>query len=124
MKSPTVWNCHDTAASPLHSTYHVSNLNGPLATEVPAETPPNPLEIDGQPAYRVRNILKSRRRRGKLEYLVEWEGYGPEEQCWVPKQDILDPQLTKDFHVTHPHLPGPRPRGRPRKNSAPGVSPL
>lgn len=106
--------------------FHVSRLKpiitGPLATDVPFETPPVPLEISGQPAYLIKSILNSRHRRGKLEFLIEWEGYRPEEQYWVPAQDILDLQLCKDFHASHPELPGPRPRGRPRKDSAYVVS--
>ncbi|KAK1784819.1 hypothetical protein P4O66_003489 [Electrophorus voltai] len=99
--------------------FHVSALKpvtqGPLAGKEGSSIdlpPPLPLEMDGVPAYKVMVLLESRRRGKGLQYLVDWEGYGPEEHSWVPAYRVLDPNLIVTFHRLHLRKPAPHRRGR------------
>jgi len=44
--------------------------------------------IGGEQHYEVESILDSRLRARKLEFLVNWKGYGYEENSWVSECDI------------------------------------
>ena len=39
--------------------------------------------------YRVEKILRKRKRKGVVEYLVKWKGYADKFNSWVSERDIL-----------------------------------
>ncbi|RXN02924.1 Pol poly [Labeo rohita] len=84
----------------IHSVFHVSKIKPVFFARInpPAPVPPPPRLVDGETTYSVNRILDSRRRGRGYQYLVDWEGYGPEERSWVPARDMLDHSLIDDYN--------------------------
>ncbi|XP_059407539.1 uncharacterized protein LOC132141904 [Carassius carassius] len=87
----------------IHPAFRVSKIKpvfwAPINPPVPVPHPPR--LVDGEPTYLVSRILDSRRRGRGFQYLMDWEGYGPEERSWVPARDILGHSLIDDYNRQH-----------------------
>uniref|UniRef100_H2LIG0 CCHC-type domain-containing protein n=1 Tax=Oryzias latipes TaxID=8090 RepID=H2LIG0_ORYLA len=102
--NPTCVRLSLPAALQIHPTFHVSQIKpvseSPLCP--PATSPPPARTIDGAPAFTVSKILDVRRQGRGVQFLVDWEGYGPEERSWISRSLILDHTLIDDFYAAHP----------------------
>ena len=75
----------------VHPVFHVSQLEPATPNTIlnQSQPPPPPVEVDGEPKYKITEILNSkldqRRRQCPLLYLVRWAGYEgtDEETSWL-----------------------------------------
>ena len=66
-------------------------------------TPPEAVEVEGTPKYEVEEVLDSRLKRGKLEYLVKWSGYTDDHNTWEPESNLENSKESiNDFHKSNP----------------------
>lgn len=93
-----------------HPVFHISQLepyhqNKILDRRTP--TPPPEEDLDGELNYVVEEILASRVRYRKVQYLVKWQGYGPDDNTWEPYDNLMSgaEDSVKDFHKKNPDSP-------------------
>ena len=99
----------------VHPVFHVSMLEPAVPNEIPnrVQSPPPPIEVQGELEYEISEILDSkidRRRSCKLLYYVRWLGYEgtDEEYSWLSATELTNaPDLISDFHSAYPDKPGP-----------------
>jgi hypothetical protein len=96
------------ASLKVHPVFHVSLLqpwrvDTTFPEHQPAHTRPPPVDV-GDNRFEVDRLLDKRTRRvgraQRVEYLVRWMGYGPEDDQWEPASNI-DDGLISAFEQTH-----------------------
>ena len=93
---PPQWKIHNVFHATLLTPYKETTLNGQSYQE------PVPDLINGQPEWEVELILKVRRRRNQLQFLVRWKGFSEAHDSWEPAKDIHAEELVEEFYKRHP----------------------
>uniref|UniRef100_A0A803SRK7 Gypsy retrotransposon integrase-like protein 1 n=1 Tax=Anolis carolinensis TaxID=28377 RepID=A0A803SRK7_ANOCA len=97
----------------IHPVFHRSLLLPADGVRPDVNRPaPVPVLVDGEDEFEVQDILDSRFHRRRLQYLIDWVGFGPEERSWEDASTVHAPDLTRRFHQTYPAKPRPRASGR------------
>ena len=96
LKLPTSFKIHD-----------VINVSQVQLYKPPVEgqriTPPEAVEVEGTPEYKVEEVLDSRLKQGKLEYLVKWSGYTDDHNTWEPESNLGNSKESiNNFHKSNP----------------------
>ena len=76
------------------------------------QDPPMPDEVDDKPSFVVKEIVDSHWYGPKgakfpkwfVQYMVDWAGYGPEENSWEPHEVVegTAEKALKDYHSKYP----------------------
>jgi len=100
----------------VHPVFHVSQLEPAIPNTILdwIQPPPPPVEVDGEPEFKISEILNSkvdcRHKMCKLLYLVCWSGYKgtDKETSWLLAMELGNTtELLEDYHVCYPDKPGP-----------------
>ena len=84
----------------LHPSFHAGLLK-PFVGEPPARPPP--VHVQAQEEYEVAAIIGHRHKKGQIQYLVCWKGYGAESDTWQQASDLKNaPKIVQSYILSFP----------------------
>jgi hypothetical protein len=106
----------DTREWKIHNVFHVSLLekvNPDNWNRTPIPVPP--VMVEGQEEFVVETIKNARIFRGKLQYLIKWEGYDLSNDKWENEEVVHADEKIREFYIRNPNAV----RSPPPKRQAP-----
>jgi hypothetical protein len=98
LKLPSQWKIHNIFHATLLTPYKETPLNGKQYQE------PVPELIDGQPEWEVEDILRVRRCRNQLQYIVRWKGFSKAHDSWELAKGVHAENLVEEFYIKDTQL--------------------
>src|SRR5487761_1662692 len=95
LELPAQWRIHNAFHASLLLPYQETPEHGRNFAEPPPDL------VEGQPEWEVEDILNSRVRQHKTQYLVKWKGYSDAHNSWEPKEHLHAPELLSTYHKRH-----------------------
>jgi hypothetical protein len=95
----------------VHNVFHVSLMEPYRTSKFPnrRQSPPPSEEVEGEASWEVESVADSRYHKGRkrVEYLVFWKGYPPEQASWEPWKSLegTAEESLKKFHKESPSKP-------------------
>src|ERR1700726_3386047 len=102
LKLPDTWIIHDV----FHSSYLTPFKPSKFPSQQKPPPPPAIINDAEEPEYEVETVRDSRKRRNKVQYLIHWKGYPPEEDTWEPLSNLENAQeALQQYYQQHPTAP-------------------
>src|ERR1700677_125096 len=89
----------------IHPVFTRSKLQLYSPPTIPGQsiTPQGPVVIEGEERYNIEAILNSKPTRGKLFYLIKWEGWSTKHNTWEPESHLNEARkFIEKFNREHP----------------------
>ncbi|TPX32104.1 hypothetical protein SeMB42_g07648 [Synchytrium endobioticum] len=98
----------------IHPVFHTSLLKRYIRPKEKERQLPKPPPIrlaQDEEYYEIKDIIDVRKKGRSWQYLIEWEGYGPEERTWEPRKSLNDEPMLQEWHKRNPTKPSPYVQG-------------
>jgi hypothetical protein len=93
----------------IHPVFHVRLLKPfqEIETMKREQKQPGPIVVEGEEEWEVERIVRTRKRRGKVEYEVKWKDFDEKENTWEPLENLRNSLETVEFYFKkHPKSKG------------------
>ena len=87
----------------IYPIFYISLLE-PVLLGIPIIPVTEIQKLDPQKEYEVETVLDYQYIRGKIKYLIKWEGYPQSENTWEPKGNLNCSQKLEEFYYRNPNL--------------------